>query len=168
MDTLWNTGLILLSQWQYHSTLKCVNFEVLIHCNRIKSRVIIWEALPLPFLLGPAIIWLKILSNLATEQLYQLYRHNFFLSMDTHISRSMDAPNCPSMDAIICPSMEAFICPSMEALFAFPWTTYSGPSMDYQQKLSMEVHPFCFISMPFFFLSLSVLKRMSTFRLKRA
>jgi hypothetical protein len=33
---------------------------------------------------------------------------------------------------------------------------------------TMLLHPFCFISTPFFFLSLSVLKRMSIFRLKHA
>jgi hypothetical protein len=56
----------------------CSSFEVLIQCNRIESRVITGEALPLPSLLGPAILWLKIFSNQATEQLYQLYPYNYF------------------------------------------------------------------------------------------
>jgi hypothetical protein len=41
----------------------CSSFEVLMQCNRIESRVITGEALPLPLQLGPAILWFKILSN---------------------------------------------------------------------------------------------------------
>jgi hypothetical protein len=46
-------------------------------CNRIESRVITGEALPLSLQLGPAILWFKILSNEATEQLYQLCPYNY-------------------------------------------------------------------------------------------
>jgi hypothetical protein len=38
-------------------------FEVLIQCNRIESRVITGEALPLPLQPGPAILRFQILSN---------------------------------------------------------------------------------------------------------
>jgi hypothetical protein len=41
----------------------CSSFDVLIRCNRIESRVITGEALPLPLQLGPAILRFKILSN---------------------------------------------------------------------------------------------------------
>jgi hypothetical protein len=54
------------------------SFEVLIQCNRIESRVITGESLPLPMQLGPAILWFKILSNYATEQLYQLCPYNYY------------------------------------------------------------------------------------------
>ena len=39
----------------------CSSFEVLIQCNRIESRVITGEALPLPLQLGPDILWFKFL-----------------------------------------------------------------------------------------------------------
>jgi hypothetical protein len=52
----------------------CSSFEVLIQCNRIESRVITGEALPLPLQLGPDIVWFKFQ---ATEQLYQLCPYNY-------------------------------------------------------------------------------------------
>jgi hypothetical protein len=51
----------------------CSSLEVLVQCNRIESRVITGDALPLPLQLSPAILWFQIISNQATEQLYQLY-----------------------------------------------------------------------------------------------
>jgi hypothetical protein len=56
----------------------CSSFEVLIQFNWIESRVITGIALPLPLQLGPAILWFKILSNKATEQLYQLCPYNYY------------------------------------------------------------------------------------------
>jgi hypothetical protein len=50
---------------------------VLIQCNSIKSRAIIGEALALPLQLGPSILWFKVHSNKAKEQLYQLYPYNY-------------------------------------------------------------------------------------------
>jgi hypothetical protein len=57
------------------------SFEVVIQCNRIESRVITGEALPLPLQLDPVIIWLQILSNQAMEQLYQLYPYNYYFNL---------------------------------------------------------------------------------------
>jgi hypothetical protein len=54
-----HVGILLVD-----TVLDCSSFEVLIQCNRIESRVITGEALPLQLQLGPDILWFKFLVTM--------------------------------------------------------------------------------------------------------